>query len=74
MILVDTKKIPELNKHFVISWYCVTKAQLRDMKLKSSQKVFNHGDIPKGFYTNSSQFFVEEGILRNGYGILKRIS
>lgn len=70
MILVQLKKHYASGKMFVNSWIAINKEIASNITIIPGVKEIVEGkNIPSGFYKNASQYFLEDGILRNGYGI-----
>lgn len=70
MILVQLTKNITTEKMFVKSWQFVTREQAASIvSIPGSQELIELTKVPAGFYKKSDYYFVEDGILRNGYGI-----
>lgn len=70
MILVQLTKNITTEKMFVKSWQFVTREQASSIvEIPGSQELIAITKVPAGFYKKSDYYFVEDGILRNGYGI-----
>jgi len=65
MIVVTTKKDVKTQKHVVVQYYVTT---VEPTSLLPGQYQFCTGEVPKDFYKTPHCFFVENGVLRNGYG------
>lgn len=70
MILVYLKKHYASGKMFVTTWTAINKEIASKITTVPGVKEIVEGkNIPSGFYKNASQYFLEDGRLRNGYGI-----
>ena len=65
MVIVELEKDITIDKFMVISWYVVRREDVNSINLISNQvEAVELTDIPKYFYTNSNEYFLEEGKLR----------
>lgn len=70
MIVVHLTKNITTEKMFVKSWQFITREQAASVvQVPGSQEIIEMSKVPAGFYKKSEYYFVEDGILRNGYGI-----
>lgn len=70
MILTYLKKHYVSGKMFVDSWVFVPKEIAVEMSsIPGVQEFIPMNKVPVGFYNNYSRYFVEDGILRNGFGL-----
>lgn len=65
MIVVNLNKNLENQKMFVTSWMWISKEESLNIQNVPGLKMkFDTIHVPQDFYNNSSEYFVEDGILR----------
>lgn len=70
MIFIKLKKHIGTGKMFVTAWNFISKSAANKVtQIPGSQIVLDEGNIPSGFYQNATAYYVESGVVRNGYGI-----
>lgn len=68
MLCVTLKLHVNSGKLFVESWFVAPKAATITV-VPGVRELIDMKNIPSGFFKNSRRYFVEDGVLRNGFGI-----